>query len=58
MLAACAVIDRMPCLFLCLCPRMVDVSFGRYFDIKYVINQGNGTKLLLEMALIHVLFTG
>ena len=58
MLAARAVVDLMPCLFLCLCPSMVGISFGKYFDTNDVVKPGNVAKLPLAMAFNHVLMTG
>ena len=58
MFLLCAVAERMPCLSLCLCPIIVGISCGRYFDTRSADNPGNVEKLPFLIALIQVLFAG
>ena len=58
MLAARANVDQLPYLFLYLQPRIVGILFARYSNTNAVVKLENAVKLLLTMALSHVLFTG
>ena len=58
MFAAWATVDLMPCLFLCKCLKMLGIYNGKYFETNSFVKPGNVAKLLLSIALSHVLLIG